>query len=136
LVSWSEKRSWSVTASGAFWNESIGDWTQNKVMDLAPFELVVLAFCISSLGGVGVMLLGDKPLTVRRCLGTVIFHGCFGSGLGLVGYDYFGWKARPSALVGFAALYGVGAVTAEHIKTIITRIVGGSRSGGPDGANN
>jgi hypothetical protein len=98
-----------------------------------PEAIFALSCAIGALGGFG-RLLGktDTPLTARNVGEAIIVHGCIGGGFAGVGYEYLGWKGRPLALLGFAALYGGGVVTAKFITGVIEGLLPNRKPGGPD----
>lgn len=103
----------------------------SKIVDgFASWSIFAIAFAAAGLGGFSALLGSDRPLTLRSGTWAIFWHGSIGSGIGMLGYEYLGWKARPAAIVGFAFLWGAGIVSLEFIKTLVSRMLGGN--GGSD----
>lgn len=88
----------------------------------------------SSIAAFGSLLLSPEPLTARRCLGTLFFHGPVGGSISMVLYEA-GFKQWRSLAVGI--LYAAGIVHIDMLRKILLRALeGGGTDGGGNGKGN
>lgn len=93
-------------------------------VDWTPWILFVLTYIASALTGLSVVLLDSKePLSARVVLGTVIKYGALGSGLGMIGYEYFGGKQSPWRVIAAGQLVGARALKLSDIQNLVRRIL-------------
>ena len=89
----------------------------------SPQQVFICTYVAAALAGLSGLLRSPQPLTARAIIGTVLFYGCAGTGLGMVGYEYLGGRENPWRVIGCGMLVGVRLIQFQQIKNIVARIL-------------
>jgi hypothetical protein len=88
-----------------------------------PEKLFICTYIVGALSGIGALARSTEPITPRSIVAALVFYGCCGTGLGMLGYEYLGWKNKPWLVVGCGFLVGVRAIHLEDIKAILQKLL-------------
>jgi hypothetical protein len=94
----------------------------------SPEKLFLCTYIVGALSGIGALARSTEPITPRAIVAAIVFYGCSGCGLGMIGYEYLGWKNKPWLVVGCGFLVGVRAIHFEDIKAILRRMLSANGS--------
>jgi hypothetical protein len=94
------------------------------MIDWTPEAVFILTYIAASLSGLAALLRTNQPLTVRSVLGTVLFYGSAGCGLGMVSYEYLGGKNAPWRVIGCGMLVGIKVIQLKDISNLVRRLFG------------
>lgn len=82
-----------------------------------------MAYCLASLIALGDIGRRKEPITVSAIMGALFYWGILGLALSMVGYEYFGWKRKPAAVVASGILGGCRAIKASDLAAMARRLL-------------
>lgn len=76
-----------------------------------PLRLFGLSFGISSVAGLAALLRSRQKLTTRYILSACLNSGCFGAGVAMIWYEWYGGAQYPWFMLGVSLLAGLGGTS-------------------------
>lgn len=91
----------------------------------SPLTLFIFYTISSASTSVALLCTGDKPLTPRIVVGTAIFHGLVGGGIGMQLYE---WKKVVWSSFMMAVGYGAGVIKIPQYKALLRNVLNDDNS--------
>jgi len=96
---------------------------RREMRQWTPEVLFACTYICSAITGLGVLLSGEKPVTMRLVCACFLVNGALGAGLGMAGYEYMGGKDAPWRVIGCGMLVGARAIKIAWIMNIARRVL-------------